>query len=170
MAAFFRSFILLFFVFSCSHALAGVKGYKVVFLDLTPDQQFKMLFSKYRSSLDASSVSSCWDARRGDWIDVAYFKTQPIKISREKLDLLSKGDVVTARDFSRSMVSYRDDQISSGFDGAYLVRADKSGFAIRGISRGAVFSKYFTVRKNSLNSLDFALCSAASVFDAHFSP
>jgi len=170
MAVFFRSFILLFFLFSCSHVLAGVTGYKVVFLDLTSDQRFKILFSKYRSSLDASSVSSCWDDRRGDWIDVAYFKTQPIKISREKLNLLSKGDPVAAKDFSKSMVAYQDDQISSGFDGAYLVRAENNGFAIRGISRGAVFSKYFPVRKNSLNSLDFALCSAASVFDAHFSP
>lgn len=147
-----------------------MKGYKVVFLDLTSDQQFKMLFSKYRSSLDASSVSSCWGARKGDWIDVAYFKAQPIKISREKLDLLSKGDSVVAQDFSKSMVAYQDDQISSGFDGAYLVRAEKSGFGIRGILRDAVFSKYFPVRKNSLNSLDFALCSAASAFDAHFSP
>jgi hypothetical protein len=169
MVVFFRLCVFVFLVIASNQALAGMKGYKVVFLDLTPDQQFKVLFSKYRSSFDASSVSACWEARKGDWIDMAYIKTQPIDISREKKDLIALGNAIAVRDFAKSMAAYRDDQVLAGFDGAYVVTAEKDGFSVRGISKGAGISKYFPVRPKSLKSLDLALCSAASVFDADFS-
>lgn len=108
-------------------ASAGIKGYKVMFVDLTSNQEFKPIFIRYRASTNIQSVSECWNARKGDWIDIAYVKTRPIAISNNSIEQAVTGDDISLKNFSNLLSAYRDDEITSGFDGAYIVTQEKKG-------------------------------------------
>lgn len=155
---------------SMSGAFAGVRGYRVVFIDLTPRQQFKPIFQKYREMTNMQSVSQCWEARKGDWIDIAYIKTQPISITPEKIKLSAAGDEVSVIEFARLLSSYRDDEITSGFDGAYIVAKEGGQYVVTGLSRDASILKAPPLRVKSIKSLDQGLCAASAAFDKSFNP
>lgn len=149
---------------------AGVRGYRVVFIDLTPGQQFNPIFQKYRKMINIQSISPCWDARKGDWIDIAYVKTQPIDVAPETIKLSAVGDEASAKEFARLLNSYKDDEITSGFDGAYFVAKEGDQHVVSGLSRDATFLKAPPVRARSIKSLDKSLCAASAAFDKSFSP
>ena len=152
------------------HAFAGVKGYKVVFIDLTPSEQFKPIFMQYRKTITPQTTSRCWMARKGDWIEIAYVKKQPIDIAPESMRLAAVGDNVSIRKFSALLGQYKDDEITSGFDGAYLIEEKDDQYAVVGISRDGSFVKSLPFRSKSIKALDQGLCVAAAAFDKAFDP
>lgn len=121
---------------SMSSASAGVRGYRVVFIDLTPGQQLIPIFLKYRKITNLQSVSHCWDGRKGDWIDIAYVNMQPIIISPQTIKLAAAGDEASIKKFARLLSAYRDDEIASGFDGAYFATKEGGTVRINWIIRG----------------------------------
>lgn len=149
---------------------AGVRGYRVVFIDLTPGQQLKPIFLKYRKITNLQSVSHCWDGRKGDWIDIAYVKTQPIIIAPQTIQLAAAGDEASIKEFARLLSAYRDDEIASGFDGAYIVAKEGGRYVVAGLSGGGSFLKAFPMRGKSIKSLDQSLCEASAAFDKTFNP
>ena len=149
---------------------AGARGYRVVFIDLTPGQQFKPIFQKYRKITNMQSVSHCWDARKGDWIDIAYVKTQPINVAPETIRLSASGDGTSVKELARLLGSHRDDEITSGFDGAYFVTKEGGQYVVAGLSRDATFLKAPPVQVKSIKSLDRSLCAASAAFDKSFNP
>jgi hypothetical protein len=151
-------------------ASAGIKGYKVMFVDLTSSQEFKSIFIKYRASTNIKSVSECWNARKGDWIDIAYAKTRPIAIFNDSIELAVTGDDVSLKNFSNLLSAYRDDEITSGFDGAYIVMQEKRGYTVIGLSRDGTIIKSLNFSKKSIKNLDRGLCAASAAFDKSFSP
>lgn len=153
---------------STSWGFAGVRGYRVVFIDLTPGQQFKPIFLKYRKTTTLQTVSRCWGGRKGDWIDIAYVKTQPISVAPETIRLSAAGDEASIKEFARLLSSYRDDEITSGFDGAYFVVKERGQYVVAGLSRDASFLKAPPVRVRSTKSLDQSLCAATAAFDKSF--
>jgi len=153
-----------------SRVFAGVRGYRVVFIDLTPGQQFKPIFLEYRDTTNLQSISHCWNEQKGDWIDIAYVKTQPTSITPEKIKLSAAGDEVSIKEFARLLSSYRDDEITSGFDGAYFVAKEGGQYVVTGLSRDASILKAPPLRVKSIKSLDQSLCAASAAFDKSFNP
>lgn len=153
-----------------SCAFAGVRGHKVVFIDLTPGQQFKPIFQKYMEITSMQSVPHCWDEQKGDWIDIAYVKTQPINITPERIKLSAAGDEVSIKEFARLLSSYRDDEITSGFDSAYFFAKEGGQYVVTGLSRDASILKAPPLRVKSIKSLDQGLCEASAAFDKSFNP
>jgi len=162
--------VFLMLLLPLSSVFAGVRGYRVVFIDLTPGEQFKPIFQKYRKMINLQSVSHCWEARKGDWIDIAYIKTQPIDVALETIKLSAAGDEASVKKFARLLNSYKDDEITSGFDGAYFVAKEGGRYVVSGLSRDATFLKAPPVRVKSIKSLDQSLCAASAAFDKSFSP
>jgi hypothetical protein len=153
-----------------SHAVSGVRGYRVVFIDLTPSQSYKQTFLRYRETANLQQLSSCWSARKGDWIDVAYVKSQPILISREQIKSAAAGDSASIRRFSDLLRKYRDDEISSGFDGAYIVTKKKDQVVVVGLSIDGHWVQHPLPKAQGIQTLDRAVCISAAAFDKSFSP
>lgn len=157
-------------LFSINWSIAGVRGYSVVFIDLTPGRQFKPIFLKYRESTNLQTVSRCWGGRKGDWIDIAYVRTQPISVDLKTIRLSAAGDETGTKEFARLLSSYRDDEITSGFDGAYFLTKERGQYVVAGLSRDASFLRASPIRVKSVKSLDQSLCAAAAAFDKSFNP
>lgn len=149
---------------------AGIRGYRIVFIDLTPREQFKPIFLEYRKSTTLKTASRCWSSRKGDWIDVAYVKTQPIRITQNLLISASSGDASSVKHFSILLKKYRDDELESGFDGAFFATKEKSQNFIIGISNDGMRTKSLPFLKKSIKTLDQGLCEAADAFDNAFNP
>lgn len=153
-----------------SSALAGARGYRVVFIDLTPGQQLKPIFLKYRKITNLQSLSRCWYERKGDWIDIAYVKTQPIIIAPQTLKLAAAGDKASTKEFAHLLITYRDDEIASGFDGVYFVTKEGGQYVVTGLSRDTSLIKAPPIRVKSIKTLDQSLCKASAAFDKSFNP
>lgn len=151
-------------------AIAGVRGYKVVFVDLDADQESKAAFQYYRKAMTLSRLSSCWEGRKGDWIQMAYAKTQPIRMPLDAIKAAFAGDDSSLRKFSRMLAAYVDDEIPSGFDGAYLVRTVGGVTEIVGVSVDASVTKVKLGSRADLRQMDRALCDASAAFDKAFAP
>jgi hypothetical protein len=164
----FFAFVLSVSMLFSVEAFAGAKGYKVVFVDLTPGEKIKPLFVQYRKTVALGGLSSCWGERKGDWIDIAYVKSQPLNVTPASLRLAAAGDAVAVKDLSLQLRHHRDDEITDGFDGAYLVVLEGKDNVIVGVSRDGSLRKAKPFRDKSIKSLDYSLCDASSAFDAAF--
>lgn len=165
-------YVYVIFALSLSASLvqAGTRGYKILFIDLTPEQSFKPIFLEYRKIMTLENISNCWSQRKGDWIDIAYIKTQPINASQKTIRLAAQGENVSKREFARLLDSYHDDQITSGFDGAYFATKEKNRYFLSGLSRDGSYLKSSSIQQASVKSLDTVLCSVTRAFDRRFSP
>lgn len=150
--------------------VGGVRGYKVVFIDLTPDQEGRTTFAEYRRTHTMRSVSRCWTDRKGNWIDIAYAKTQPIDLSQMAIRRAAAGDTTHVKEFARLLRAFRDDEISAGFDGAYIVTKENGQYVVTGLAGDASMVKASPVQRLSVMSLDLRLCAAAAAFDRSFIP
>lgn len=156
--------------FFAGDAIAGVRGYRVVFIDLDAGQENNAAFQHYRQSVNLSRLSPCWASRKGDWIQIAYAKTQPIRMSPDAIKAAFAGDASSLRKFSRMLAAYTDDEIQSGFDGAYMVGTVGGFSEMVGVSVDASFAKVKIADAADLRQMDRALCDASAAFDKAFVP
>lgn len=170
MKKFILGFAFLILLIPPTFVFAGVRGYRVVFIDVTPGQKFKALFLSYRETTSLQNLSQCWNGRKGDWIDIAYVKTQPINVAPNTLKRSASGDEASVREFAKLLSSYRDDEVATGFDGAYFVTQERGQYVVTGLSRDASFIKAPPIRVKSVKSLDQGLCVASAAFDKSFNP
>ncbi len=154
-------------LFLFNSALAGSKGYTVVFIDLTPKQLFKPLFLKYREETNFQNLSRCWQNLKGDWIDLAYVNKQPIQMSNESIKKAARQEQASVKKLATLLKQSTIDDVS-GFDGIYIVIQENDRYEMVGISNDASFQKFSSLQPESIKSLDKGLCVVSSAFDKNF--
>jgi hypothetical protein len=113
-------------------------------------------------------LSSCWESRKGDWIKIAYVKTQPIRMPRDAIMAAIAGYASSWRKLSLMLVAYADDEVPSGLDGTYLVGTVEGVIEMAGVSVDASVAKVKIADPADLRQMDRALCDASAAFDKAF--
>ncbi|SET60677.1 hypothetical protein [Thorsellia anophelis] len=174
----FCYFLLFIIMFSYSFfSSAGVKGYSVVFFDLSNEKKGKEVFLKtLHSSRELSSILSktCWENRTGDYIRRAYINEIPEGINSTELTKIISGDKIAIKKIQSILLNYRDDDILQGFDGMYIYNE------INGYAYVFGFPKYgkniITAKVNlqqkeiDIKNMDLLFCNASATFDSYFGP
>ncbi len=78
------------------------------------------------------------------------------------------GDASSVRKLSRMLAAYADDEVPSGFDGAYLVGTVEGVIEMVGVSVDASVAKVKIADPADIRQMYRALCEASAAFDKAF--
>lgn len=151
-------------------AIAGNRGYSVVFFDKSKAGEVKLLFKEYRKKCDLQTINPCWSKRRGEWIEVAYVDQLPAGINKKLVSEVQIKTSAAIKKLGSILINYEDDLIQSGFDGIYVAEIKNKNLLITGISSSG---ESLTIKENlplTQKKLDLMLCRASQAFDSKFTP
>lgn len=157
-------------------ALAGVRGYDVVFVDLSAQKAdpVRSGIQDYARGDAPGLAKRCWLARAGEGYEAVYFKIKPKGVSVEQVRLALRGDRAAQSKAVAAAASYKDDVIN-GFDGIVAYERQGRLAAVYGLGPGAqkIYKKTLAVGADGtvpVAAIDQAMCEVAEAFDAGFYP
>ncbi len=168
------------------HAIAGVRGLRVVMVSLDESLFFESpAYIAFREgeAPQLSSAQNCWNHRAtgGEGISHTTRKKLPSGLTK-KLGLRIWGGDQKAITEAQNILRTNDEHTGpNGYDGLFIVRVQGSSIAIRGVgaqSSPPATAVSETIRlewnKNSpmetASNFDFAICKAAKPMDYRFNP
>jgi len=157
-------------------AAAGVRGYNVVFVDLSAQKTdpVRSGIQQYAHAEAPGLAKRCWQARAGEGYDAVYFKIKPKGVSVGQVRSALRGDRNAQAQLMTAATSYKDDVVD-GFDGIVAYEREGSMATIYGLGPGAekIYKKKLAVGADGsvpVAAIDQAMCDVAEAFDASFSP